>query len=97
MQYEPSPREPNGGTPMPTKHETSRPRVGIVMGSDSDLPVMSKAATLLDQAGICCEITPPSVVRGVGIEITVPAPTLLIPVTTDFGNLNIDVSLRPCQ
>ena len=28
------------------------PKVGIVMGSDSDMPVMSKAAEVLDQLGI---------------------------------------------
>ena len=27
-------------------------RVGIVMGSDSDMPVMSKAAAVLEQFGI---------------------------------------------
>ena len=27
-------------------------KVGIVMGSDSDMPVMSKAADFLDQMGI---------------------------------------------
>lgn len=32
-------------------------RVGIVMGSSSDLPIMSAAADLLDQAGIPFEIT----------------------------------------
>ncbi len=28
------------------------PRVSIVMGSDSDMPVMSKAAQMLDKFGI---------------------------------------------
>ncbi len=32
------------------------PRVGIVMGSDSDLPVMSKAADVLDKFGVDYEI-----------------------------------------
>lgn len=32
-------------------------RVGIVMGSDSDLPVMSKAAEILEKFGIDYEIT----------------------------------------
>ena len=32
-------------------------RVGIVMGSDSDLPVMSKAAEMLEKFGIDYEIT----------------------------------------
>jgi 5-(carboxyamino)imidazole ribonucleotide mutase len=32
------------------------PKVGIVMGSDSDMPVMSKAAEVLDQLGISYEM-----------------------------------------
>lgn len=35
----------------------SRPVVGIIMGSDSDLPVMSDAAKLLDEFGVSYEIT----------------------------------------
>ena len=31
-------------------------QVGIVMGSDSDMPVMSKAADILDQLGISYEM-----------------------------------------
>ena len=33
------------------------PRVGIVMGSDSDMPVMSKAADILEELGIDYEMT----------------------------------------
>ena len=33
-----------------------RPQVGIVMGSDSDLPVMAEAAKTLKQFSISCEI-----------------------------------------
>ncbi len=32
-------------------------KVGIVMGSDSDLPVMAKAAEILDEMGIAYEMT----------------------------------------
>jgi len=32
------------------------PRVGIVMGSDSDMPIMSKAAEILDRLGIDYEM-----------------------------------------
>ena len=32
-------------------------QVGIVMGSDSDMPVMSKAAQMLDEFGISYEMT----------------------------------------
>ena len=33
------------------------PQVGIIMGSDSDLPTMKAAAEILDEFGINCEIT----------------------------------------
>lgn len=33
------------------------PKVGIVMGSDSDMPVMSKAADILEELGIPYEMT----------------------------------------
>ena len=33
------------------------PQVSIVMGSDSDMPVMSKAAEILDQMGVSYEMT----------------------------------------
>lgn len=32
-------------------------QIGIIMGSDSDLPVMSKAAELLDELGVSYELT----------------------------------------
>mgnify|MGYP002540685894 CR=1 FL=1 len=35
----------------------SSPRVGIVMGSDSDIPVMAKAADVLEELGIPYEMT----------------------------------------
>ena len=31
-------------------------KVGIVMGSDSDMPVMAKAADILEELGVSCEI-----------------------------------------
>lgn len=36
---------------------TDMPRVGIVMGSDSDMPVMAKAADILEELGISYEMT----------------------------------------
>ena len=34
-----------------------KPMVGIIMGSDSDLPVMSKAAEILDRLQVPYELT----------------------------------------
>ena len=35
----------------------NKPLVGIIMGSDSDLPVMSAAAAMCDEFGIDYEVT----------------------------------------
>ena len=39
------------------KNEKNMPRVGIVMGSDSDMPVMAKAADILEELGVSYEMT----------------------------------------
>ena len=39
------------------REETGRPLVGIVMGSDSDMPVMAKAADILEELGIPYEMS----------------------------------------
>ena len=39
-------------------------QVGIVMGSDSDMPIMAKAADILDQLGVSYEMTIISAVCG---------------------------------
>jgi phosphoribosylamine---glycine ligase len=36
---------------------TTRPRVGILMGSDSDLPVMAECARVLTQGGVAYEVS----------------------------------------
>ena len=38
------------------KDEKNMPRVGIVMGSDSDMPVMARAADILEELGISYEM-----------------------------------------
>jgi len=35
----------------------NKPQVGIIMGSDSDLPVMQEAAQILEELGIASETT----------------------------------------
>lgn len=39
------------------KRRETMPQVGIVMGSDSDMPVMAKAAEILDKLGVTYEMT----------------------------------------
>lgn len=42
---------------MREREEYNMAKVGIVMGSDSDMPVMSKAADILEQLGVDYEMT----------------------------------------
>jgi 5-(carboxyamino)imidazole ribonucleotide mutase len=42
---------------MSKKNKNENPVVGIIMGSDSDLPVMQEAAKILDAFGISYELT----------------------------------------
>jgi 5-(carboxyamino)imidazole ribonucleotide mutase len=35
----------------------TQPSVGVIMGSDSDLPVMKEAATMLEELGVAYELT----------------------------------------
>ena len=51
--------EGNGAriTRMMIQEDESMAQVGIVMGSDSDMPVMAKAADILDRLGISYEMT----------------------------------------
>ncbi len=45
-------------TPVPKAHHShAYPLVGIIMGSDSDLPTMLPAARILDTFGVPCELT----------------------------------------
>ncbi|MEE9259074.1 MAG: 5-(carboxyamino)imidazole ribonucleotide mutase [Nitrospinaceae bacterium] len=39
-----------------SKKKTAKPRVGIMMGSDSDYSVMSEASKILDQFGVAHEV-----------------------------------------
>lgn len=57
--------------------------------------ISGHAATLLSNAGVQCDITPPTLIQGVGTEITVHVPILMVPVSTDKGNINIDVAVQP--
>ena len=52
-----------GDRPTDSKHcykimteITPRPEIGIIMGSDSDLPVLQEAIAIADQFGVKCEV-----------------------------------------
>lgn len=47
----------NGGDKEDSMTKVEKPCIGIVMGSDSDMPVMAKAADILEELGIAFEMT----------------------------------------
>jgi len=51
------------------------------------------AMTSLSSVGYNCNITPPSMVRGAGMEITTITPSLVLPVRTQFGKVEISLAL----
>ena len=55
--------------------------------------ITGNAVSFLYESGYKCEITPPSVLRGLNIEISTFVPALVIPMTTKFGRLEINVAL----
>jgi chemotaxis protein CheX len=52
------------------------------------------AVTTLSDNGYHCTISPPSLIRGFGVQVTTMAPALLIPVKTRLGRLDINIALR---
>jgi chemotaxis protein CheX len=58
--------------------------------------ITGNASALLHDAGIHCDITPPTIVRGTNVKIsTLNIPALIVPVTIkDIGEIEIIVSLK---
>lgn len=56
-----------------------------------------RTAILFTENGIAGELSPPTVVRGVGIEIAEQASTLVIPVYTKCGKIEINLALAEAQ
>jgi len=55
--------------------------------------ITGNAATLLSNAGYKCDISPPSLVQGTGIQVTTLAPALLVPFETELGPIQLNVAL----
>jgi chemotaxis protein CheX len=55
--------------------------------------ITGNATTYLEAAGYRCDITPPSLIRGTGVQITTICPALVVPVATQFGKVEINVAL----
>lgn len=55
--------------------------------------ITQRAADLLKEQGFECKISPPNVIKGWNVEISVAVPALVIPMITTFGSLEINVAL----
>lgn len=55
--------------------------------------ISGNATTLLNDAGFECDLTPPTVIRGVNVEIGTQTPALMVPIYTICGKIDINVSL----
>lgn len=55
--------------------------------------ISGNAIQYLYQAGYKCDITPPSVLRGINIEVSTAVPALVVPMTSKFGRIEINVAL----
>ena len=56
--------------------------------------ITGNAATYLETSGIQCDITPPSLINGSGVQVTTLCPALVVPVSSEFGQIGINVALR---
>jgi len=56
--------------------------------------ITGNAATLLSQNGYNLDITPPSVIKGVDVEVSTRVPALVVPLSTAFGRVEINVALE---
>ena len=56
--------------------------------------ITGNAATLLSQNGYDLDITPPSVIRGTDVEVSTRVPALVVPLSTPFGRVEINVALE---
>lgn len=55
--------------------------------------ITGNATNLLYEAGFKCNITPPSVIQGMNVQISTRVPTLVVPMMTSFGRMEINVAL----
>lgn len=56
--------------------------------------ITGNATRLLYEAGYECDITPPSVLRGADIRVSTRAPAIVVPVSTKFGRMEINVAME---
>jgi chemotaxis protein CheX len=55
--------------------------------------ISGNAVMLLSEAGYNCDLTPPTVIRGINVEIATQIPALVVPLHTSCGKIDINVAL----
>ncbi len=55
--------------------------------------ITGNATAGLEANGFVCDITPPSLVHGIGTQITTTVPALIVPIITELGDVEINISL----
>lgn len=56
--------------------------------------ITGNAVQLLYNAGYQCDITPPTVLRGVDLDVSTFIPALVVPLSTKFGHIEINAALQ---
>ena len=60
--------------------------------------ISGNAMTLLAEAGLICDVTPPSIVQGTNIHMSMLAiPALIIPLCIPQGEISLTVALQVCS
>lgn len=59
--------------------------------------ITGNASTLLSQKGFDVDITPPSVIRGLNVEVSTRTAALVVPISTVAGRVEINVALAENQ
>jgi chemotaxis protein CheX len=55
--------------------------------------ISGNATMLMSKSGLHCNITPPSVIRGINVEIATAMPALVIPLYSKCGKIEVNVAL----
>ncbi|OPZ86017.1 MAG: CheY-P phosphatase CheX [bacterium ADurb.Bin429] len=76
------------GTPFITFDETAASAI-----SELGNIISGNAMSLLAESGYSCDITPPTVIRGLNIEIGTSLPALVIPLYTVCGKIEVNVAM----
>lgn len=59
--------------------------------------ITGSATTLLSQKGLDVDITPPSIIRGMDVDISTKTPAIVVPIMTSVGRIEINVALAENQ